>query len=178
MLLASVSLALVSAAPDKTAAAEKPTAEKKQGKRGLWGLGYGYGGHSEWDGLSNYGLLGSDHGYGHVSHVHVTKEVPVVVDRPIVVPVEKHVPYPVTVEKHVPYPVHVEKHVPVPVDRPVPYPVKVPVKIPVAHPVPYPVYVHKHVPVYVNEHHGHGYGTYDFGHDHGFGYSSSYAIHH
>ncbi|CAI6348528.1 unnamed protein product [Macrosiphum euphorbiae] len=180
LLLVSVGVALVCADAVKAtapAADEKP-AEKKQGKRGLWGLGYGYGGHSEWDGLSNYGLLGADHSYGHISAVHVTKEVPVIVDRPIIVPVEKHVPYPVTVEKPVPYPVHIEKHVPVPVDRPVPYPVKVPVKIPVAHHVPYPVYVQQHVPVYVKEHHGHGYGTYDFGHDHGFGYSSSYAIHH
>lgn len=170
MLLVSVAAALVCAEKD---AAEKPV-EKKQGKRGLWGLGYGYGGHSEWDGLSNYGLLGSDHGYGHIGAVHYSKEVPVIVDRPIIVPVEKHVPYPVTVEKPVPYPVHIEKHVPVHVDRPVPYPVKVPV----AHPVPYPVYVQQHLPVYVKEHHGHGYGTYDFGHDHGHGYSSSYTIHH
>jgi len=178
LLLVGAGLALVSAGADN--AAEKPAAaEKKQGKRGLWGLGYGYGGHSEWDGLSDYGLLGSDHGYGHVSAVHVTKEVPIVVDRPIIVPVEKHVPYPVHVEKPVPYPVHVEKHVPVHVDRPVPYPVKVAVKVPVAHPVPYPVYVQKHVPVYVKDHHyGHGYGSFDFGHDHGFGYSSSYAFHH
>lgn len=176
MLLISVSLALVSAEAEKTA--EKPV-EKKQGKRGLWGLGYGYGGHSEWDGLSNYGLLGSDHSYGHVSTVHVTKEVPVIVDRPIVVPVEKHVPYPVAVEKPVPYPVHVEKHIPVHIDRPVPYPVKVPVKVPVAHPVPYPVYVQKNVPVYIKDHHhDHGYSSFDFDHDHGFGYSSSYAFHH
>lgn len=176
LMLISVSLALVSGEAEK--AAEKP-AEKKQGKRGLWGLGYGYGGHSEWDGLSNYGLLGSEHSYGHISpSVHITKEVPVVVDRPIIVPVEKHVPYPVTVEKHVPYPVHVEKHIPVHIDRPVPYPVKVPVKVPVAHPVPYPVYVQKHVPVYIKGHHDHGYDSYDFGHDTGFGYSSSYSIHH
>lgn len=171
-LLLCVSLAVVNSEAEK--ASEEPV-EKKQGKRGLWGLGYGYGGHSEWDGLSDYGLVGSDHGYG---HVHVTKEVPIVVDRPIIVPVEKHVPYPVAVEKPVPYPVHIEKHVPVHIDRPVPYPVKVAVKIPVAHPVPYPVYVQKHVPVYIKEHHGHSYSNFDYGHDHGYGYSSSYAIHH
>ncbi|XP_050538632.1 uncharacterized protein LOC126904037 [Daktulosphaira vitifoliae] len=169
LMLVLASLVLINAEADK--ANEKPV-EKKQSKRGLWGLGYG--GDSDWDGLSSYGLLGSDHSYGHVKSVHITKEVPVLVDRPIVVPVEKHVPYPVAVEKAVPYPVHVEKHVPVP------YPVKVHVKVPVAHPVPYPVYIQKHVPVYVKDHHDHSYGhsSFDFGHDHGFGYSSSYAFHH
>ncbi|XP_055639056.1 uncharacterized protein LOC129777033 [Toxorhynchites rutilus septentrionalis] len=175
-----MTIAIVVSAAVETKEAEKSVApaesEKKQDKRGLWDLGYGYDSH------------GYDHSLSHVSHGwddphHVTT---IIKKEHIPVPyeVEKHIPYPVKV----PYPVTVEKHVPVVVEKKVPYvvekpvavPVKVPYKIkeyvevPKPYPVhiekPYPVYVkkpvivEKHVPLYVKSHgwepHSHSYSEY------------------
>lgn len=145
-----IALALSAAVEKKEAekTAEAAPAEKKQDKRGLLELGYGWDSHSSFDAHHPIELDSYDH--GHVKQVTITKKV--------------HVPYPVTVEKHVPVyiekkvPVYIEKHIPV--DRPVPYAVKVPVKVPVHIPKPYavpihvekPVYIEKHVPVIVKSH--------------------------
>uniref|UniRef100_A0A182J6F8 Uncharacterized protein n=2 Tax=Anopheles atroparvus TaxID=41427 RepID=A0A182J6F8_ANOAO len=162
-------LALAASSPveDKekeSVAAKAPEGEKKQEKRGLWDLGYGYESHG-WDSpkLSHgWDAPKLSHGWEEPHHVHVKKvhvPYPVEVEKHVAVPVK--VPYPVTVEKHVPVvvekkvPVYVEKHVPVHVDRPVPYPVKVPYKVIqkeyVEVPKPYPVHVEKHVPVVVKK---------------------------
>lgn len=166
------------AANGDATAAEAAPGEKKHGKRGLFDLGYGYGGL--YDGFGAYGWGGPE----------FTKTV--VVDRPVHYPVKVHVPVdrpvPVFVDRKVPVPVHI--------DRPVPYPVKVPVyhKVPVAVPVPkpypvhvpHPVIVEKHIP-HVISHQAFGFGGHQFsngwiGH-HGFGHGlsrsySDYSLHH
>lgn len=163
-------LALVASHPKKDEETKQDA--KKQDKRGLFDLGYGYGG-GYGGGYEGYGLeggfgLGGGAGiesHGYVKSVTIHKEVPVPVPHPVPYPVEKKIPVPVKVPYAVPvdrpYPVHVPKPYPVLVEKPypvhiekkVPYPVKVPIKVPVPHPypvavpkpVPYPV--HKPVPV-------------------------------
>ncbi|XP_072153682.1 uncharacterized protein [Bemisia tabaci] len=162
-LLTALALASFVYAEDKTTTKEAEKDGKKQDKRGLFGLGYGYDsysgyglgyGHDSFDSFGHglgsygsYGSYGSGYGHGHVSHVTttLTKEVavPVPVPQPYPVHVEKHVPVPVPVKVAVPvdrpYPVHVPKPYPVAVEKPVPYPVE--------KPVPYPVHVPVKVPV-------------------------------
>lgn len=96
--------------------AEKVVAEKaaapetkKQEKRGLLGLGYGYaydGGYDIGAAGHGHGLEYSPIGYGSPHHeTHSEKVVTVYKNVPVPYPVDRHVPYPV--EKHVPYPVKV-----------------------------------------------------------------------
>ncbi|XP_055545359.1 mantle protein-like [Wyeomyia smithii] len=173
-----VVIAIVAGAAVEKKEVEKSVApaegEKKQDKRGLWDLGYGYDSHG-WD-----SPLKLSHGWDepHVTTIIKKEHVPVPYEVEKHVPYPVKVPYPVTVEKHVP--VVVEKKVPVYVEKPVAYPVKVPfkvkeyVEVPKPYPVhvekPYPVYVkkpvvvEKHVPVYVKSHgwepHSHSYSEF------------------
>ena len=123
---------VVSAAFAKDAEKDAQPEIKKQGKRGILGLGYGYAYDGGYDigaavpapalnvapvhGLgyaaADYGqLAGANYGqlaganYGHVASTHHEKVITVVRNVPQPYPVEKHIPYPV--EKHVPYPVKV-----------------------------------------------------------------------
>lgn len=100
------------------AKSEASSASKKQDKRGLLDLGYGYGGGLEHGGIElGHGGFELGHGgfggglgggigleeHGHVKSITIHKEIPVPVPHPYPVPVEKKVP--------VPYPVKVSPHV-------------------------------------------------------------------
>ncbi|XP_063977358.1 uncharacterized protein LOC135162637 [Diachasmimorpha longicaudata] len=140
---------------------KKAPVDSKKDKRGLLGLGYGYGHDS---GFGSYSSLSDLSSFSSGVSTIITKEV-AVPGPAIAVPIEKHIPVPVKVPYAVPvdrpypvhipkpYPVEVTRHVPVPVDRPVPVPVKVPVPAPypVKVPEPYPVEVIKHVAVPVSQ---------------------------
>lgn len=192
-----MSLALAAAAAIEKQEESKPVedtkaeaaapGEKKHGKRGLFDLGYGYGG-GLYNGFDAYGWGGPD--FGVSKTVTLTKHIPV--PHPVIV--EKPVHYPVKVPVAVP----IEKHVPVFIDRkvPVPYPVKVPVKVPVIHkvavPVPKPYPVHVPHPVVVEKPVPHlisldsfGFGGHHFSngwvghHGHGLSHSySDFSLHH
>ena len=102
-----------------------PAETKKQEKRGLLGLGYGYAYDGGYDiGAGNQGWASApapvavaSHGWNqepaHFAHyapahhvsTHSEKTYTFVKKVPVPYPVEKHIPYPV--EKHVPYPVKV-----------------------------------------------------------------------
>ncbi|XP_055685258.1 protein suex-1-like [Lutzomyia longipalpis] len=109
-------------ANEQEQAAEATGQEKKQGKRGLFDLGYGYGGYGDfghsaglyggyggYDGFGYGGLGGLDLGVSKTIVKHHHHTVPVVVERkvPVAVPVVQKViqkvPVPTIVEKHVPY---------------------------------------------------------------------------
>ncbi|KAF5291048.1 hypothetical protein FQA39_LY14481 [Lamprigera yunnana] len=137
--------------------------DKKQEKRGLLHLGYGYGGHEAiitggsgihgGIGLGDGSLisaveLGSglggglglgDFGGAALGGVNtittINRAVPYPVPQPIPVTVNRPVPVPVPVQ----VPVDVPRAVPVPVPQPVPVPINRPVPVPVPRPVPVPV---------------------------------------
>ncbi|GJQ83315.1 hypothetical protein Trydic_g15953 [Trypoxylus dichotomus] len=103
---------------------------------------------------------------GQISHVTLTKEIPI--HQPVLVPVpverkiprpiyvdvpvpidqpyyvKVHRPYPVPIYKDIPYTVYKDVPIPVKVAIEVPYPVKVPVLVP--HPVPIPIDIPVKVP--------------------------------
>ncbi|KAL9706503.1 hypothetical protein quinque_010021 [Culex quinquefasciatus] len=146
-------VAIVAGAAVDKKDAEKSAApaegEKKQDKRGLWDLGYGYeSSHHGWE-----PSLKLSHGWEdpHVTTIIKKEHVPVPYEVEKHVPYPVKVPYPVTVEKHVP--VVVEKKVPVYIEKPVAYPVKVPYKVKeyVEVPKPYPVHIEKPYPVIVKK---------------------------
>lgn len=190
-LAASAAIEQQAEAATEQKAAEEPKAaaagEKKHGKRGLFDLGYGYGG-GLYNGFDAYGWGGPDFGVSRTVTLtkHVAVPHPVIVEKPVHYPVK--VPVAVPVEKHVPVyidrkvPVYVEKHIPVHIDRPVPYPVKVPVKVPVLHkvhvPVPKPYPVHVPHPVIVEKHVPHLISHDSFGFGGGHHFSNGWVGHH
>lgn len=109
-----ISAALAHPAEDKKKAAA--LAEKKQGKRGLLGLGYGldggYGGYASsglgysLSGLGSGAVLGDGYGYGATGlaagaaiDLGATANTHTTITKTVGVPVPA--PYPVTVERHV-----------------------------------------------------------------------------
>ncbi|XKL61852.1 hypothetical protein PGB90_001685 [Kerria lacca] len=146
--------------------------EKKEIKRGLLSLGYGYGSHGYHGyhgytgGLSNigYGTLGGyglgstvsssypsqsfySSAYAGLSGLHSYASYPASIHTTITkhVPVAVPHPVPIPIEKHVPYPVAA----PYPVEVPRPYPVEVPKPVAVPVEKPYAVPVDRPYPVAV-----------------------------
>jgi hypothetical protein len=96
-----------SASQEATKAADSAAPEsKKQEKRGLLGLGYGYAYDGGYDiGAAGHlqGLeLSQGYGGGYDEGHHHEKVITVYKNVPVPYPVEKHIPYPVEKQVHVP----------------------------------------------------------------------------